>query len=147
MDIWQVCEIDPTNAPRSVREYLDTLDGEAFEAATTAKAQFIAHADPASQWAATRKGPAFFTYSDTYLVEKDHRTIVFKYASQSNKTAEVGALRKTLDRTDERFGVTPDWIAADTACGPSANLVRLPLKRQNLTFQPLNFVRGSRIVG
>jgi hypothetical protein len=32
-----------------VREYLDTLDAEAFGAATPVKPKFTAHADPASQ--------------------------------------------------------------------------------------------------
>jgi hypothetical protein len=57
---------DANDAPRAVREYLDTLDDEAFGAATTAKPKFTAHADPASQWTAARKGPAFFAYSDNY---------------------------------------------------------------------------------
>lgn len=57
---WAACAIDPTDAPRAVREYLDTLDDEAFGAATTAIPKFTAHADPASQWTAAGKGPAFF---------------------------------------------------------------------------------------
>ena len=32
---WAIREIDPNTAPRAVREYLDTLDDEAFGAATT----------------------------------------------------------------------------------------------------------------
>lgn len=60
--------IDPSEAPRAVREYLDTLDGKrmnatvprtcanAFGAATTVTPKFTAHADPASQWTAARKG-------------------------------------------------------------------------------------------
>lgn len=41
---------DPNTAPRAVREYLDTLDDEAFGTATTVKPKFTAHACPASQW-------------------------------------------------------------------------------------------------
>lgn len=48
---WAAREIDPADAPRAVREYLDTLDDEAFGAATAAaQPKFTAHADPASQW-------------------------------------------------------------------------------------------------
>jgi hypothetical protein len=101
-----------------------------------AKPKFTAHADPASQWTAARKGPAFFAYSDNYLIDTDHGIIVDVDASRSNKTAEVGAMRKMLDRTEERFGVKPDWIAADTAYGSSDNLVWLALKRQILPFIP-----------
>lgn len=134
---WAAREIDPNDAPRAVLEYLDTLDDEAFGAATTAKHKFTAHADPASQWTAARKSPAFFAYSDNYLIDTDHGIIVDVDASRSNKTAEVGAMRKMLDRTEDRFGVKPDWIAADTAYGSSDNLVWLALKRQILPFIPV----------
>ena len=43
-------------------------------------------------------------------------------ASRSNMGVEVGAMRKMFDRTEERFGVKPEWIAADTAYGSSDNL-------------------------
>ncbi len=134
---WQDREIDPDIAPRAVREYLDTLDDAAFGAATTAKPKFTAHSDPASQWTAARKGPAFFAYSDNYLIDTDHGIIVDVDASRSNKTAEVGAMRKMIDRTKERFGLKPDWVAADTAYGSSDNLVWLALKRQILPFIPV----------
>lgn len=51
--------------------------------------------------------------------------------------AEVGAMRKMIDRTEERFGIKPDWIAADTAYGSSDNLVWLTLKWQILPFIPV----------
>ena len=104
---------------------------QTLRAATTAKPKFTAHADPASQWTAARKGPAFFAYSDNYLIDTDHGIIMDVDASRSNKTAEVSDMRKMLDRTEERFGMRPDWIAADTAYGSSDNLVRLTLKRQS----------------
>lgn len=46
---WAGRDSDPATALRAVREYLDTLDDEAFGAATTVKPKFTAHADPASQ--------------------------------------------------------------------------------------------------
>lgn len=42
-----------------------------------------------------------------------------------------------LDRTEERFGIKPDWIAADTAYGAADNLVWLTLKRKILPFIPV----------
>ncbi|PUB12370.1 hypothetical protein DFP92_1109 [Yoonia sediminilitoris] len=131
---WAAREIDPNDAPRAVREYLNTLDDESFGAATTAMPKFTVHADPASQRTAARKGPAFFAYSDNYLIDTEHGIIMDVDASRSNKTAEVGAMRMMLDRTEDRFGVKPDWIAADIAYGSSDNLVWLALKRQILPF-------------
>lgn len=76
---WRPDAISPEEAPRAVREYLETLDGErmnatgsrectnAFGAATPVKPKFTSHSDPASQWTAARKGPAYFAYSANYL--------------------------------------------------------------------------------
>ena len=46
---WAAREIDPADAPRAVREYLDVLDDEAFGAASEVKPKFTAHMDPSSQ--------------------------------------------------------------------------------------------------
>ena len=133
---WEERAVTPEDAPRAVREYLDALDDAAFGAASETKPKFTAHADPGSQWTAARKGPAFFAYSDNYLIDTDHGIIMDVDASRSNKTAEVGAMRKMLDRTAERFGLKPDWVAADTAYGSADNLVWLTLKRKILPFVP-----------
>ncbi len=61
---WEGRAVKPEDAPRAVREYLNTLDDAAFGAASETTPKFTAHADPASQWTAARKGPAFFAYSD-----------------------------------------------------------------------------------
>ena len=139
---WAARVADIDDAPRAVQEYLDKLDDAAFGAATMTNPKFTAHADPASQWTAARKGPAFFAYSTNYLIDTDHSIIVDVDASRSNRTAEVGAMRKMIDRTEERFGLKPDWIAADTAFGSSENLVWLALKRQILPLSPV-FDKGE----
>jgi hypothetical protein len=46
---WDTNAIDPEDAPRAVREYLDVLDDKAFGAATAVKPKFTSHSDPASQ--------------------------------------------------------------------------------------------------
>lgn len=51
-----------------------------------------------------------------------------------------------IDRTEERFGLKPDWMAADTAYGSADNLVWLALKRQILPFIPV-FDKGERTDG
>ena len=145
-DKWDAVAIDPTDAPRAVREYLDTLDEEAFGAATPVKPKFTAHADPASQWTAARKGPAFFAYSDNYLIDTDHAIIMDVEATRSVRQAEVGSTLTMLDRTAERFGLRPEWLVADTAYGSEESLVELVLKRQILPFIPV-IDKGERIDG
>jgi len=93
------------------------LDNDAFGAASEVKPKFTADVDPASQWTAARKGPAFFAYSDNDLIDTDHGIIVDVDASRSGKTAEAGASCRMIDRASERFGLTPDWVAANTAYG------------------------------
>lgn len=145
-DKWDASSINPEDAPRAVREYLDTLDAEAFGAATPVKPKFTAHADPASQWTAARKGPAFFAYSDNYLIDTDHGIIMDVEATRSVRQAEVGSTLTMLDRTAERFDIRPDWLAADTAYGSEDNLVEIVLKRQILPFIPV-FDKGERTDG
>ena len=43
-------------------------------------------------------------------------------ASRAIRQAEVGASRKMLQRTEDRFGIKPVWVAGDTAYGSAANL-------------------------
>ena len=46
-------------------------------------------------------------------------------------------MRKMIDRTEDRFDIEPEWIAADTAYGSSESLVWLTLKRKILPFIPV----------
>ncbi len=114
---WDVSQIDPADAPRAVREYLDTLDEAAFGAASEVQPKFTSHSDPASQWTAARKGPAFFSYSDNYLIDTDHGVIVDVEATRSIRQAEVGATKTMLDRVKVRFDLHPERLIADTAYG------------------------------
>src|SRR6516164_3253465 len=43
-------------------------------------------------------------------------------ASRAIRQAEVGAAKTMIDRTEERFGLKPERLAADTAYGSGANL-------------------------
>jgi transposase len=128
-DDWDVSQINPVDAPRAVREYLDTLDGErmnatgsrecanAFGAASEVQPKFTSHSDPASQWTAARKGPAFFSYSDNYLIDTDHGVIVDVETTRSIRQAEVGSTKTMLDRVKARFDLHPERLIADTAYG------------------------------
>jgi transposase len=91
---WDLGRIDVTTAPRAVREYLGVLDDAAFGAASEVRPKFTSFADPASQWTGARKGPAFFAYSDNYLIDTDHGVIVDVEASRAIRTAEVAPHRQ-----------------------------------------------------
>jgi transposase len=114
---WDTKRIDLDAAPRAVREYLDTLDEEAFGAASEVQPKFTSFSDPASQWTAARKGPAFFAYSDNYLIDTDHGVIVDVEGTRLIRQAEVGSTKTMLDRVKDRFDLDPEWLIADTAYG------------------------------
>ena len=114
---WDRSTITPQDAPRAVREYLGVLDDAAFGAASEVEPKFTSHSDPASQWTAARKGPAFFAYSTNYLIDTDHAVIVDVVATRSIQQAEVGSVRSMLDRVKGTFDLHPERIIADTAYG------------------------------
>ena len=114
---------------RSVREYLDTLDDAAWGAASEVEPKFVSRSDPAAQWTGAQKGHAFFAYATNYLIDLDHAVIVDVEASRAIRQAEVGAARTMIERTQERFGLWPERLAADTAYGSAENLAWLVHER------------------
>ena len=114
---WDRNAIDPKDAPRAVKEYLDVLDDAAFGAASEVEPKFTSHSDPASQWTAARKGPAFFSYSTNYLIDTDHSVIVDVEGTRSIRQAEVGSVRTMLDRIKDLHDIVPERLIADSAYG------------------------------
>jgi transposase len=115
-------ERNPETASRAVKEYMATLDDAAFGAATEVTPKFVSPSDPAAQWTGAMRGPAFFAYSDNYLIDVKFGVIMDVEASRAIRQAEVGAAKTMIDRTEERFGLKPERLAADTAYGSAATL-------------------------
>jgi transposase len=113
---------DPEGASRAVKEYLATLNEAAFGAASDVTPKFISPCDPAAQWTGAMRGPAFFAYADNYLIDVKFGVIMDVEASRAIRQAEVGAAKTMIERTEQRFGLKPDRLAADTAYGSAANL-------------------------
>src|ERR687897_676191 len=110
-------ERNPQAASRAVKEYLATLDDAAFGAATEVTPKFVSPSDPAAQWTGAMRGPAFFAYADNYLIDVKFGVIMDVEASRAIRQAEVDAAKVMIDRTEERFGLKPERLAADTAYG------------------------------
>jgi transposase len=115
-------ERDRQDASRAVKEYLATLDDAAFGAASDVTPKFVSPSDPAAQWTGAMRGPAFFAYADNYLVDVKFGVILDVEASRAIRQAEVGAAKIMIDRTEERFGLKPKQLAADTAYGSATTL-------------------------
>ena len=65
-----------------------------------------------------------------YLIDVKVGIIMDVEASRAIRQAEVGAARTMIERTEERFGVRPERLAADTAYGSAANLGWLVNEKQ-----------------
>jgi len=115
-------ERGPATASRAVKEYLATLDDAAFGAATEVTPKFVSPSDPAAQWTGAMKSAAFFAYADNYLIDVKAGIILDVEASRAIRQAEVGAARTMIERTEQRFGLKPKLIAADTAYGSAPML-------------------------
>src|SRR3954464_15106393 len=112
----------PEKAGHAVKEYLATLDDAAFGAASDVIPKFVSPSDPAAQWTGAMRGPAFFAYADNYLIDMKFGIIMDGEASRAIRQAEVGAAKTMIERTEERFDLKPERLAADTAYGSAANL-------------------------
>jgi transposase len=119
---WQKTR-DPETASRAVKEYMATLDAAAFGAASDVTPKFVSPSDPAAQWTGAMRGPAFFAYADNYLIDVRFGVIMDVEATRAIRQAEVGAAKTMIERTEQRFDIKPNWLAADTAygSGPSLN--------------------------
>lgn len=126
---WNPDAIDPGDAPRAVREYLDTLDDAAFGAASPVTPKFISHSDPASQWTGARGGPAYFAYSTNYLIDTDNAVIMDVEPTRSIRQAEVRAVKTMIDRVQKVHNIMPERLIADTAYGSGPMLDWLVEKR------------------
>ena len=115
-------ELDAPVVSRATKEYLATLDDAAFGAASTVTPKFVSPSDPAAQWTGAQRGPAFFAYADNYLIDVKFGIIMDVEASRAIRQAEVGAAKTMIERTQQRFDIKPDRLAADTAYGSGANL-------------------------
>ena len=113
---------DSQRASRAMKEYLATLDDAAFGAASEVVPKFVSPSDPAAQWTGAMRGPAFFAYADNYLIDVKVGIIMDVEASRAIRQAEVGAAKTMIERTEARFDIKPERLAADTAYGSGANL-------------------------
>jgi len=91
--------------------------------------KFLAPADPASRWTCAHGGQAYYAYSTNYLIDLDHAVIMDVEASTAIRQAEVTACKRMIERVQDRFGVWPERLAADTGYGSAEMLAWLVHER------------------
>jgi hypothetical protein len=115
-------ELDAQAASCATKEYLARLDDAAFGAASDVTPKFVSPSDPAAQWTGALRGPAFFAYSDNYLIDVKFGIIMDVEASRAIRQAEVGAAKTMIERsasTSSRNGsrATPPPVPAPISTG------------------------------
>jgi len=107
-----VARQDPRQATEAVTQYLAALEEDGVSVPKN-----VSLTDPEARWTAAPGGPAFYAYSTNYLVDVDAGIIVDVEATTAHRTDEVESARSMLERVEERFGLKPERLIADTAYG------------------------------
>ena len=112
-------EIDwstPERQTRAVAEFLSGLNDEGSN--TDRKSpKVISPTDPCSAWTAKANKRVQFGYGLNYLIDIENAVIVDVEATPARTYDEVAATKTMIERTERRFDVRPDRLAADTAYG------------------------------
>ena len=112
-------EIDwsrPERQTRAVVEFLTALDDEDGNADRKLP-KVISPVDPCSAWTAKANKRVQFGYGLNYLIDIENAVIVDVEATPARTYDEVAATKTMITRTEERLGLKPDRLAADTAYG------------------------------
>jgi transposase len=112
-------EIDwslPERQTRAVAEFLTALDDEDPDADRKLP-KAISPVDPCSAWTAKANKRVQFGYGLNYLIDIESAIIVDVEATPARTYDEVVATKMMIKRTDERMGLKPKRLAADTAYG------------------------------
>ena len=130
---------DPARSRRAVKEYLATLDDTASDVVP----KFVSPSDPAAQWTGAHKGPAFFAYSDNYLIDVKFGVIVDVEASFSpgpGRRGEKSGQKSASVPSRRGLWPIPRWEGL-THFASSSTTARRTLHRSDLT---LNHDRRRR---
>ena len=114
-------EIDwsvPERQTRAAAEFLAGLDDEDPDA-NHKPPKLISPSDPCSAWTAKANKRVQFGYGLNYLIDIAHAIIVDVEPTPARTSDEVASTKTMLDRTEQRFGLKPKRLAADTAYGTS----------------------------
>jgi transposase len=112
-------EIDwsaPERQTRAVAEFLTALDDEDADA-DRKPPKVISPVDPCSAWTAKANKRVQFGYGLNYLIDIKYAVIVDVEATPARTYDEVAATKTMIKRTEERLGLKPERLAADTAYG------------------------------
>src|SRR5690242_20033013 len=104
----------PERQTRAVGEFLAGLDEPNSDRKTP---KVISPTDPCSAWTAKANKRVQFGYGLNYMIDTENAVIVDVEATPARSYDEVTASKTMLDRTEQRLGLKPERLMADTAYG------------------------------
>ena len=116
---------DEQLARRPVAEFVAALESENPTINPVRPPKALSPTDPAAAWTTRGRNKVMFAYSLNYLIDMDEAVIVDVEATPTRISKEVDAASTMLERTEERFDLKPDHIAADVAYGTGEMLGQL----------------------
>ena len=116
---------DEQLARRPVAEFVAALESENPTINPVRPPKALSPTDPAAAWTTRGRNKVMFAYSLNYLIDMDEAVIVDVEATPARISKEVDAASTMLERTEERFDLKPDHIAADVAYGTGEMLGQL----------------------
>src|ERR1700758_739640 len=112
-------EIDwsaPERQTRAVVEFLSGLEDDGSNADRKLP-KVISPTDPCSAWTAKANKRVQFGYGLNYLIDIENAVIVDVEATPARTYDEVRATKTMIERTEQRLGLKPERLMADTAYG------------------------------
>jgi transposase len=106
----------PGHQTRAVAEFLGALDDD-DPTADRKPPKVISLSDPCSAWTAKANKRVQFGYGLNYLIDTENGIVVDVEATPARTYDEVAAARTMIERTEERMGLKPQRLVADTAYG------------------------------
>jgi len=106
----------PERQTRAVAEFLCAIDDDEPDADRDPP-KVISLSDPCSAWTAKANKRVQFGYGLNYLIDIRFAVIIDVEATPARTYDEVAAAKKMIVRTEERIGLKPSYLAADTAYG------------------------------
>ena len=102
---------------RPVAEYMTALASENPTINPDRPPKAISPVDPSAAWTTRGRNKVMFGYSLNYLIDMEEAVILDVEATPTRITKEVDVAETMLERTEERFALKPERVAADVAYG------------------------------
>ena len=108
---------DRQRARRPVKEYLVALESDNPPVNPDQAPKAVSPCDPAAAWTTRGRHKVMFAYSLNYLIDMENAVVLDVEATPTRITKEVDATETMIARTEDRFALKPQHLAADVAYG------------------------------